>query len=88
MSKDALFQLGMVSVLLNPAQEEDREDSEVRFRHPGRKARTPLRDCIVAHRVAHRVARDATRRRVALPPISRARLHPMQDQVSHSRTPA
>lgn len=84
MSKDALFQLGMVSVLLNPAQEEESEAAQVRFRRPGRAARTPSR----GHVVARRAAREAAGRRVASPPVSRARLHPMQDQVSHSRTPA
>lgn len=73
MPADALFQLGTVSGVLNTSQE---EESQEFLRRPGRRARASLR-CAPVRKAA---------RRASAP--SWARLHPMQDQVSRSRTPA
>ncbi|GMV47515.1 MAG: hypothetical protein AMXMBFR66_29130 [Pseudomonadota bacterium] len=71
MPTDALFQLGIVSGVLNISQEE-----ESFLRRPRRRAPACLRGAPV---------RKAARR-ASIP--SWERLHPMQDQVSRSRTPA
>ena len=69
---DALFQLGIVPVDLNTSQKEEH------FRRPRRRAHAALRCASVRPSVP-----DASRQRTPF-----VRLHPMQDQVCHSRTPA
>lgn len=82
MSTDALFQLGIVSVALNTSQKE-----EPLRRSLGRPLRVPAR-LAWAPQAFRGPTTPLHRGTLASRHAARVRRHPMQDQVSHSRTPA